>query len=164
MRMSKYNFATSNEATSEQTSEADSLEARRRKNRLDGLKIIVVEDTADARKLIARHLTNAGASVFSAASANEARGILRHFEPDAIVSDIGMPDEDGISFIRDLRESEKTTGRHVPAIALTAFIGLEHRDLTIRAGFEEHLCKPVAAETLIDAILRVVINNETSLH
>lgn len=151
-------------SSSEQESEYSTLEQRRRKHRLDGLKIIVVEDTPDARRLIGRYLTNAGANVFTAASAKEARGLLKHFQPDAIVSDIGMPDEDGISFIQELRESEKSSGKHIPAVALTAYVGLEHRDLTLRAGFEEHLCKPVASETLIDAILRVVLSGVNSLH
>lgn len=156
--------SSSQEASAEQQSEFTSLEQRRRKHRIDGLNILIVEDTQDARHLIERNLLSAGANVFSASSADEARELLRTSDIDAIVSDIGMPEEDGISFIRGVRESEKANGRHVPAIALTAYVGLEHRDMTIRAGFEEHLCKPVSSETLIDAILRVVVSGSSSLH
>ena len=140
------------------------LEQRRKRLRIDGLTILVVEDTADARDLIRRFLTGAGAQVHTAKSADEARKVLTEVRPDAIISDIGMPNEDGISFLEKLRESEKKTGKHIPAIALTAFVGLEHRSLTLRAGFEEHLCKPTSPETLIDAILRVVLKGDRSLH
>jgi CheY-like chemotaxis protein len=144
--------------------EDSTLEQRRRRLRLDGLNLLVVEDTPDARDLISRFLTTAGATVHVAKSADEARKILKSTRPDAIISDIGMPGEDGISFLERLRESEKKTGKHVPAIALTAFVGIEHRSLTLRAGFEEHLCKPTSPETLIDAILRVVLKGDRSLH
>ena len=144
--------------------EDSTLEERRRKLRLDGLIILVVEDTRDARDLIRRFLVTAGAEVHVASSADEARKILETVRPDALISDIGMPKEDGISFIERLRESEKKTGKHIPAIALTAFVGLEHRSLTLRAGFEEHLCKPTSPESLIDAILRVVLKGDRSLH
>lgn len=154
----------SSETPSTEPEDIATLEQRRRKHRLDGLKIVVVEDTTDARRLIERHLSNAGAEVYPAASAKAARELLAVIRPDVIVSDIGMPEEDGLSFIRELRASERYSGRHIPAIALTAFVGLEHRDLTIRAGFEEHLCKPVASETLIDAILRVMLSGDISLH
>jgi CheY-like chemotaxis protein len=140
------------------------LEERRRKLRLDGLIILVVEDTRDARDLIRRFLVTAGAEVHVASSADEARKVLENVRPDALISDIGMPKEDGISFIEKLRESEKKTGKHIPAIALTAFVGLEHRSLTLRAGFEEHLCKPTSPESLIDTILRVVLKGDRSLH
>jgi CheY-like chemotaxis protein len=144
--------------------EDSTLEQRRRRLRLDGLIILVVEDVADARDLIRRFLVTAGANVYTASSATEARKTLESIHPDAIISDIGMPDEDGISFLERLREQEKKTGKHIPAIALTAFVGLEHRSLTLRAGFEEHLCKPTSPETLIDAILRIVLKGDRSLH
>ncbi len=144
--------------------EDSTLEQRRRRLRLDSLIILVVEDGVDARDLIRRFLVTAGANVHTASSAIEARKALESIHPDAIISDIGMPDEDGISFLQRLREQEKKTGKHIPAIALTAFVGLEHRSLTLRAGFEEHLCKPTSPETLIDAILRVVLKGDRSLH
>jgi CheY-like chemotaxis protein len=140
------------------------LERTQRPQRLDGLKIVVVEDAPDARKLLGRFLEAVGANIYMAASAAEARDLLRHFSPDVIISDIGMPDEDGLSFVRDLRAWERETGRHIPAIALTGFIGLEHRELTARAGFEAHLCKPVASDHLIDTIRKVIEAKETSLH
>jgi CheY-like chemotaxis protein len=163
--MSFREFAESGlESSSDEQSDYATLEERRKRHRLDGLKVVIIEDAADARQLISRYLNAAGARVFSVSSAEEARTLMKNFDPDAIVSDIGMPEEDGISFIRSLRDSEKNLGKHVPAIALTAFIGNEHRDLTLRAGFEEHLCKPVTSGALIDAILKVVLNNSTALH
>lgn len=136
----------------------------RLKDRLGGLKIVVVEDTPDARKLIGLYLSKAGAHVYSVSSAEEARELLRHFRPDLIVSDIGMPEEDGITFMRHLRASEHDSGRHVPAIALTAYVGLEHRNLTLRAGFEGHLCKPVSPDILINTIRDVLLNTPHSGH
>ena len=89
--------------------------------RLDGLKVLLVEDTPDARVYISRLLLRAGAHVLTASSAQEARQVLLHDEPDVIISDIAMPDEDGLSFLRKLRTEGGPSGARIPAMALTAF-------------------------------------------
>ena len=109
--------------------------------RLDGIKILLVEDTPDARVYISRLFHRAGAQVLTAASAQEARKILLHEEPDVIVSDIAMPDEDGLSFIRRLRAEGSLTGSHIPAMALTAFTDSQTRNQIFKAGFQAHVAK-----------------------
>lgn len=109
--------------------------------RLDGIKILLIEDTADARVYISRLFMRAGAEVMTAASAQEARQILLHAEPDVIVSDIAMPDEDGLSFMRKLRADGGMTGARVPAMALTAFTDSQTRSQIFKAGFQAHVAK-----------------------
>ena len=109
--------------------------------RLDGIKILLVEDTLDARIYISRMFIRAGAVVLTASSVQEARQILLHDEPDVIVSDIAMPDEDGLSFIRKLRASGDLSGAHIPAMALTAFTDSQTRNQIFKAGFQAHVAK-----------------------
>lgn len=109
--------------------------------RLDGIKILLVEDTPDARIYISRMFMRAGAEVLTAASVQEARQILMHDEPDVIVSDIAMPDEDGLSFMRKLRAEGGLTGAQIPAMALTAFTDSQTRSQIFKAGFQAHVAK-----------------------
>jgi signal transduction histidine kinase/CheY-like chemotaxis protein len=109
---------------------------------LEGLRVLVVDDEPDARTLIQRLLQDQRASVLMAASADEAVRIL-HSEPlDLLVSDIGMPGEDGYSLIRRLRALDHPNGR-IPAIALTAYARLEDRVKAVDTGYQSHLSKPV---------------------
>lgn len=127
------------------------------KMRLDGKKILLVEDSVDSRKLVSMLLIRYGASVLEAESAEEARKILKNTHPDIIVSDIGMPDEDGLEFIRNLRNSEEVGKTEpIPAIALTAYVRPEEREQSIEAGFQSHVSKPVSKQILIQEILRLV--------
>ncbi len=109
--------------------------------RLDGIKILLVEDTPDARIYISRMFMRAGAVVLTASSVQEARQILLHDEPDVIVSDIAMPEEDGLSFMRKLRASGGLTGAKIPAMALTAFTDSQTRNQIFKAGFQAHVAK-----------------------
>ena len=117
---------------------------------LDGMKILLVEDEADAREAMTAVLASAGADVRGAESAAAARQCLATHEVDVILSDIGMPDEDGYSLIRSLRRD----GMGTPAIAVTAFGRAEDRAAALQAGFGLHLAKPVDPATLFDAIRR----------
>ena len=119
--------------------------------RLDGLKILVVDDEADARDLISFVLTKWGANVTTAESVQDALNKMKNFKADVIVSDIGMPGEDGYVLIRKLRD----TGSTVPAIALTAFARIEDRDRALSEGFQIHVAKPVEPEFLASAVARV---------
>ncbi|HYF34564.1 MAG TPA: PAS domain S-box protein [Prosthecobacter sp.] len=113
---------------------------------LKGISVMVVDDEEDARKLVALVLSKAGAIVRAAASAAEAREILAANVPDVLISDIGMPDEDGHSLMRSIRALPPDRGGKVPAIALSAYTRTEDRIRAISAGFQMHLPKP--ADTL----------------
>ncbi|WP_422928167.1 PAS domain-containing protein [Singulisphaera sp. PoT] len=108
---------------------------------LEGLKILVVDDEQDARQMLRRVLVECNAEVITAGSAVEGLEQLRSFGADVIVSDIGMPDEDGYDFIAKVRET--MSAKEVPAIALTAFARAEDRKRAMIAGFQSHIAKPV---------------------
>ena len=116
--------------------------------RLDGLKVLVVDDEADARELVKRLLDGCGAVPAIAASAEEAQKLLLSFQPDVILSDIGMPHQDGYEFIRQVRKQ----GVKIPAVALTAFARSEDRIRSIGAGYQSHLPKPVEPAELLAVI------------
>jgi PAS domain S-box-containing protein len=105
-------------------------------------RILVVDDEADARELLARILRERNADVLIAGSANEALAIVLAERPDLIVSDIGMPGKDGLELIQDVRALAGAAGR-TPAIALTAFARPEDREMALRSGFQCHLGKPI---------------------
>ena len=133
-------------------------------SRLDGIKVLLVEDSADARILVERILKKAGASVVAVASPAEARQRLHEGRCDLIVSDIGMPDEDGITFLRKLRLAEKSTGEFTPAIALTAYARPEEREAVIGAGFQGHVAKPVATAKLLQTVREVAGLSQVAHH
>jgi CheY-like chemotaxis protein len=107
-----------------------------------------VDDEPDARNLIQRVLQDSHATVVTAASADEAVELLEREAPDVLISDIGMPGEDGYSLIRRVRLLPGAIAK-VPAIALTAYARTEDRVKAIHAGFQLHLSKPVEAIELI---------------
>jgi CheY-like chemotaxis protein len=116
--------------------------------KLRGIKVLVVDDEADARDVVRRFLLACDAVPALAASAAEAHEVLRQFKPDVILSDIGMPGQDGYAFMRAVRESGNTT----PAVAVTAFARSEDRVKSLQAGFQTHLPKPVEPEELLAVI------------
>jgi signal transduction histidine kinase len=119
-------------------------------DRLNGLHVLIVEDDADSRNVLALLLQRLGALVEAVSSAQEAYDRLIKRRPDVLVSDIGMPDEDGYSLIRRVR---LLCGDHrVPAIALTAYARKQDAEAAIGAGYDQHLPKPVAPADLIKAI------------
>jgi PAS domain S-box-containing protein len=115
---------------------------------LSGVKVLVVEDDADARGLIRRVLAEAGATVVAAASTAEALAGIEQFVPNVLVSDIGLPEHDGYELIRRVRMLGEAVGR-VQAIALTAFARLEDRTQAMLAGYQMHLAKPVDPRELV---------------
>jgi PAS domain S-box-containing protein len=117
--------------------------------RLDGARVIVVDDEADSRSLIGRILEKAGAEVMLAESGNGCLEALKRSVPDVIVSDIGMPALDGYSLIRSIRKLPPSEGGRVPAIALTAYTRSEDRVRAIAEGFQLHLSKPANALELL---------------
>lgn len=122
---------------------------------LEGLQILVVDDEADALELLNAILENNGAEVIAVASVKQALTIIETAtdrSPDVLVSDIGMPDEDGYSLIRKLRQLEAQRGGKLPAIALTAYAGSDDRRQALLAGFQMHLTKPVDAAELVAVV------------
>jgi PAS domain S-box-containing protein len=116
--------------------------------RLDRLRILVVDDEYDARQLIHEILHQHGAEVTMVGSAAEARQVIESSTPHAIVSDVGMADEDGYSFIRKLRAN----GSSIPAVALTAYASLEDARRALDAGFQKHITKPVEPLMLVGVL------------
>ena len=120
--------------------------------KMKGIRILVVDDEADARLLVKRFLEDCEAKVTIAASAEQALELLVKSRPDVLVSDIGMPGEDGYSLIRRVRALPPESGGAVPAIALTAYARPEDRVNAILAGFHHHVTKPVEPAELIAMI------------
>jgi CheY-like chemotaxis protein len=110
---------------------------------LDGLRILVVDDEADTRELLRELLERCGAEVTTAESASAALEALGRSRPDVLISDIGMPEEDGYSLIRKVRSREASSGERIPAIALTAYARAEDRVRALSAGFQVHVPKPI---------------------
>jgi signal transduction histidine kinase/ActR/RegA family two-component response regulator len=121
---------------------------------LPGVRVLFVDDNEDARRLVRTALQAAGAHVQTAASARDALELFDTAPFDVVVSDIGMPDVDGYDFVRELRGRQRAAG--VPAIALTAYAGIDDARRAVAAGFQRHLAKPIDPADLV-AIVRSVI-------
>ena len=117
---------------------------------LAGLRLLIVDDEADAREVMRFMLERGGAQVRIADSAAQALDAIREERPDLLISDIGMPVEDGYVLVRRLRAMEEGLGRRLPAIALTAYASEEDTRRAFTAGFDAHLSKPVDPARLID--------------
>ncbi|MEG3877303.1 PAS domain-containing protein [Microcoleus sp. herbarium7] len=118
-----------------------------------GVKILVVDDELDSREFMMFVLADAGAAVKAASSAAEAFELVSEFVPDVLISDIGMPEEDGYSLLIRLRCLNAETGGNLRAIALTAYARDEDRARAMTAGFDRHLPKPVLPDVLVEAIV-----------
>jgi signal transduction histidine kinase/DNA-binding response OmpR family regulator len=121
-------------------------------NLLKGLRILVVDDEADSRDLVTAILTRCGCKVKCCQSAAEALKTFREWKPDLLVSDIGMPQEDGYALIKKLRKLRLKLAREIPAIALTAYATDDDRARTLSAGFQMHVAKPIEPEALVRII------------
>jgi signal transduction histidine kinase/ActR/RegA family two-component response regulator len=119
---------------------------------LDGLRVLVVDDHEDARELVSMVLREAGAKAVTAASASDAMESLKGAKPDVLISDIGMPGEDGFMLINRVRSLAPEEGGAVPAIALTAYATEDDRQRALAAGYDNHVSKPVEPDELIDAV------------
>lgn len=129
--------------------------ARRRSVTLRGLKVLAVDDEADARELVTTVLEHAGATVLTVGTAPEAFSRLSALRPDVLVCDISMPIEDGYSLIRRVRALAPERGGRTPAIALTTYAREEDRRKALAAGFEVHVPKPVDPAELVEVVARV---------
>jgi signal transduction histidine kinase/ActR/RegA family two-component response regulator len=123
--------------------------------RLDGLKILVLDDEKDTRELLEAGLRQCGAEVMLADSANEAFEAIATEIPDVLISDIGMPVEDGYDVIRRLRSLPPEKGGRLPAIALTAYARVDDRMQALKAGYQMHVPKPVELAELAAVVASV---------
>jgi len=110
---------------------------------LAGLRVLLVDDEPDAREMIAAILSEAGAEVISASGAKQAFDLVAQRKPDALISDISMPGEDGYELIRKIRTLSAEQGGQLPAIALTAYARTQDRLKVLSAGYQMHVTKPV---------------------
>jgi signal transduction histidine kinase/CheY-like chemotaxis protein len=132
--------------------------ARSKPHRLDenllrGVRLLVVDDEPDVREMIAELLADCGAEVRAAGSVADAMDLFEHFHPTVLVSDLGMPKEDGYDLIRRIRMTST-----IPALALTAFAGAEDKRKVLASGFQMHMPKPVRLDALLEAISRLAVD------
>ena len=120
--------------------------------RIDGVKVVFVDDNSDARELVEMMLADCGASVVTCASKDDALAQLHHDRPDVLISDIEMPDGDGYDLIRALRLRDEDTVSPIPAIAVTGMTRVEDRIRILTAGFQAHVPKPIDAAELVTTI------------
>jgi PAS domain S-box-containing protein len=120
---------------------------------LSGVSIIAVDDEEDARSLLDKILTRSGATVRTAGSAQAALALIRQRPPDILISDVGMPGEDGYSLIRAVRALSPAEGGRIPALALSAYTRKEDRIRSLSEGFQMHLSKPAEPLELLAVVM-----------
>ena len=123
---------------------------------LRGVRVLIVDDEADARELMRMILRSSGADVTAAANAEEALEQVEQWRPDILVSDIGLPGDDGYVLIQKLRQRQGDYGRSMPALAVTAYARAEDRTRALSAGFQLHVAKPLEPADFVAAIARLV--------
>jgi CheY-like chemotaxis protein len=122
---------------------------------LDGVRLLVVDDEADAREALVGLLERYGAHVRPAASVAEAMAALETAVPDVLISDLGMPGEDGYELIRRVRLLPAEAGGRLPSLAVSAYATAEHRKRVMTTGFQKYLEKPVAPSELVTEVARL---------
>lgn len=122
---------------------------------LQGLQVLVVDDEADARELLVTILEDSGAQVAAVASASEALNWLSTSKADILVSDIGMPQVDGYTLMRQIRQLAVEREEYIPAVALTAYARESERNAALAAGFQVHLAKPFDPDELVRVVAKL---------
>ena len=125
---------------------------RHRGPRLDGVRVLVVDDTSYVLSVVTAILQQDGATVTAVGTAEEALATLQVKRPDVLLSDLAMPGHGGYWLIGQVRALPPGLGGATPAAALTAFAGPEHRASILRAGFQYHIEKPVGAKALVGIV------------
>lgn len=143
---------SSQEAESEHPTQSDDVISLDGLPSLQGLKVLVVDDEVDTCELIGEVLRECGSEVITSRSAAEALEALQQHKPDILISDLGMPDEDGYSLISKIRALPSERGGQIPAAALTAYARAEDRMRVLRSGFQFHLPKPVDSAELVTVV------------
>jgi signal transduction histidine kinase/CheY-like chemotaxis protein len=128
---------------------------------LRGVTVLVADDDSEAREFARATLEQCGAHVVTASSAEEAKARFKRKRPDVFVSDLVMPDEDGLQLIREIRQIERASGRITPAAALTALARSEDRRRALSAGYQMHMAKPIDPTELVTTIERLAQPHHT---
>jgi PAS domain S-box-containing protein len=123
---------------------------------LTNLRVLIVDDEPDAREVLMMALSQTGAAVRATATVGEALEVFDEWKPSVLVSDIGMPSEDGYDLIRKVRARDAERGGRIPALALTGYASADDAARALAAGYQTHLAKPVAPSDLIHAVATLV--------
>jgi signal transduction histidine kinase/ActR/RegA family two-component response regulator len=145
-------------ATDAPPAAADAARLTSENSKIKGLRVLLLDDEADTLDLLGVFLSQNGAEVKAETSARGALEIIKHWQPDVIVSDIAMPEEDGYSFIKKLRALPPDAGGQIPVIALTAYVGIKERTQVLSNGFQMYVPKPVEPSELLEALLNFIDN------
>jgi K+-sensing histidine kinase KdpD/ActR/RegA family two-component response regulator len=130
---------------------------------LTGVRVLVVDDEPDAREMMACALANCGTIVVTAGSSQEALEALSHTTVDVVLADIGMPVEDGYTFIRKVRSLPSAKSASIPAAAVTAYARDDQRQQALAAGFQIHIAKPVDPPQLAKVVASLLRHNALML-
>jgi PAS domain S-box-containing protein len=153
-------LATEDTIRPPKTESVTASESRPQAKRLQGLRVLIVEDDDDSRSLLSMMLKRHGADVTAASSSQEALSAIYQVTPDVLVSDIGLPGEDGYELMRKVREASPSNGGIAVAIALTGYAGEKDRERALAAGYHEHLAKPVEPIQLVSTIASLIGRGE----
>ncbi|MBW4676290.1 MAG: response regulator [Desmonostoc geniculatum HA4340-LM1] len=120
---------------------------------VNNLRLLVVDDDPDTRRILAILFKLEGAKIITVASAAEALEVMLYFQPDVFICDICLPNEDGYSLLKKVRTlSQEQRRPQIPAIAMTAFVDEEHHAHAFLTGFQSHLYKPIDLKLLVDVV------------
>lgn len=129
--------------------------SREREFDLSGLRVLIVDDEQDTLEIVSLLLRRYGATVRTSLSSGDAFEVFNEWKPSVLISDLGMPGEDGYSLISKVRALPPEAGGETPALALTAYVRDEDQRRTIAAGYAMHLKKPVEPFSLAEAVARL---------
>ncbi len=129
---------------------------------LKGVRLLLVEDDEDSREMLETMFRQYDMKIAVAASAAEALQTIRQFQPHVLISDVGLPGEDGYELIRKIRLLPPEQCGAIPAVALTGYASLQDRALALAAGYQEHLSKPVDIEKLIELVKNLIARNKSA--
>jgi signal transduction histidine kinase/CheY-like chemotaxis protein len=130
---------------------------------LEGAHILIVDDEPDARDLLRAMLAHTGARISEADSAADALRVFTEDRPDIMLADVAMPLQDGYSLMRTVRSLPDGEGTQVRAVAVSAYARREDRQRALKAGFNDHVCKPVRPDDLLDALERIWLQSAPPL-
>src|SRR5262244_2223144 len=140
-------------ASPEDTASAPMPAARRSdEERLEGLRVLVVEDDADARELVVTVLAQAGAVTFTASNGRDGIAMVPRVRPDVLVCDLAIPDQEALTVVREAKARAAETGVALPALALTAYARADDREQALAEGFDRYLTKPVEPSELVSVV------------
>jgi CheY-like chemotaxis protein len=132
---------------------------------LTDIRVMLVDDDPETREVLTTFLNQSGAQVVAAESAAQGVALLEAQPPDVIIADVGMPDEDGYTFITQVRNRQLRVGRHQPpAIALTAYARKEDRERALAAGFQRHIPKPADPSAVLMAVAELLAPRGSGHH